>query len=141
MFTKLTGMTKTVEELNTKIREAAREELKPALAEACEIFKTEIPELEAITWNQYTPYFNDGEACEFSVGNMHAVTEEDSSYISTWSSGKVGSFSAGKSKLLRKFATSLETLEEALEICFGDHATVTINIRTGDIDVEEYDHD
>lgn len=27
----------------------------------------EFPELKAFAWDQYTPYFNDGEACEFRV--------------------------------------------------------------------------
>jgi hypothetical protein len=27
-----------------------------------------IPGVEAVRWQQYTPYFNDGEACEFGVG-------------------------------------------------------------------------
>lgn len=39
-----------------------------------ELFKQEvdklfklIPDLESIKWTQFTPYFNDGEACEFGV--------------------------------------------------------------------------
>lgn len=29
------------------------------------------PEVEAVRWHQYTPYFNDGEACEFSIYEAH----------------------------------------------------------------------
>lgn len=37
------------------------------------IFKTFFefyPEIAAVKWNQYTPYFNDGEPCEFCVGEF-----------------------------------------------------------------------
>jgi hypothetical protein len=32
--------------------------------------------VKAITWTQYTPYFNDGETCEFSVGDYHVTTND-----------------------------------------------------------------
>jgi hypothetical protein len=32
--------------------------------------------VKAITWTQYTPYFNDGDVCKFSVGD-HFVTTND----------------------------------------------------------------
>lgn len=34
------------------------------------------PELRAVTWSQYTPYFNDGEPCEFSVREFNGGTED-----------------------------------------------------------------
>lgn len=30
----------------------------------------EHPEVESIRWEQYTPYFNDGDACEFGFGEL-----------------------------------------------------------------------
>lgn len=30
--------------------------------------------VKAITWTQYTPYFNDGDVCEFSVGDYYVTT-------------------------------------------------------------------
>jgi hypothetical protein len=32
--------------------------------------------VKAITWNQYTPYFNDGDTCEFSVGEYYVTTSD-----------------------------------------------------------------
>jgi len=29
-----------------------------------------VPGVAAVGWNQYTPYFNDGEPCEFSIGSV-----------------------------------------------------------------------
>lgn len=33
------------------------------------------PEITSIFWTQYTPYFNDGDACEFSVHELHYTVE------------------------------------------------------------------
>ena len=30
------------------------------------------PEIAALRWRQYTPYFNDGEPCTFSVNDLYA---------------------------------------------------------------------
>lgn len=35
--------------------------------ETTKVFFVENPAVKAIVWNQYTPYFNDGDTCEFSV--------------------------------------------------------------------------
>jgi len=33
--------------------------------------------IKAVTWHQYTPYFNDGEPCEFSVYDMSVTSNEE----------------------------------------------------------------
>lgn len=33
------------------------------------------PEITSIHWTQYTPYFNDGDSCEFSVHELHYTVE------------------------------------------------------------------
>jgi hypothetical protein len=53
------------------------------------------PRVEAIKWEQFTPYFNDGDVCEFSVGtpemkvNDRPGIEEDDwdddGFVSIWS--------------------------------------------------------
>lgn len=37
----------------------------------------EDPGIESFGWIQYTPYFNDGEQCVFSVGNVWFLTPDD----------------------------------------------------------------
>jgi len=32
------------------------------------------PDVHALFWHQYTPYFNDGEQCEFSIGDIYKYT-------------------------------------------------------------------
>ena len=55
---------KQIEEL-TKLN---RENSKKVFQAAISGFFKAYPEVGMIRWTQYTPYFNDGEACEFSVG-------------------------------------------------------------------------
>jgi hypothetical protein len=49
------------------------------------------PEIESIFWTQYTPYFNDGDSCEFSVHELHYTVEglpsddHEGSYLHTQS--------------------------------------------------------
>ena len=35
------------------------------------------PEIGSITWTQYTPYFNDGDTCEFSVHDVNFLSTKD----------------------------------------------------------------
>jgi uncharacterized Zn finger protein len=67
-------------DLNAKIKalqeqaaKTSQEVFKASLAK----FFDNIPEIKMIFWRQYTPYFNDGDACEFSVGDVNFYTEED----------------------------------------------------------------
>ena len=54
-----------------KIAEEKREQLfmqvAPYIHEICKKFLDQCEELESIVWYQFTPYYNDGEACEFQI--------------------------------------------------------------------------
>ena len=52
--------------LKEKMQRDGQEALKVAFKE---FFETH-PEARAIVWTQYTPYFNDGDACEFGLGDF-----------------------------------------------------------------------
>lgn len=46
------------------------------------------PNVKSFGWHQYTPYFNDGDTCEFGVGDMWILTvddSEDDDDVDTWS--------------------------------------------------------
>lgn len=86
-----------LKELKDKIQEADQikaklvEDLKPKFKEIFEPIFAKWPELFAIKWNQYTPYFNDGETCYFGVNNLDFAlkgfdgNEEDTEDASDWS--------------------------------------------------------
>lgn len=67
-------------ELNQKIAEVQKEMREKSTGyielAAQSVFEN-CPEVESIFWTQYTPYFNDGEACEFSVNEIYFALEGD----------------------------------------------------------------
>lgn len=61
--TKLADLKKKQEELRKQIQEQAQ----VVFNDASKALFAEFPKLKAFGWRQYTPYFNDGETCEFSA--------------------------------------------------------------------------
>lgn len=127
------------------------------------------PNVEAVRWEQYTPYFNDGDVCEFSVGepeykfagvNEDAGDYEDGFVDPDYSSHPVVVGLIGTRKYdreAREFVTTpgsdpglTEAVHAFKEIAsgsyddllleaFGDHARVLV---TGEkITVDFYEHD
>jgi hypothetical protein len=67
-------------EINKKIealRNESTELSKKVFHTAVLNFFNRYPEVALITWTQYTPYFNDGDACEFSVHKPNFLSVED----------------------------------------------------------------
>jgi hypothetical protein len=56
-----------INELNQKMKEKSKELMKEAFRDFLEKYSEVV---ENVYWTQYTPYFNDGEACEFSVHDL-----------------------------------------------------------------------
>lgn len=54
-----------------------REEIRKTLDEVLKLFFAANPHVASISWRQYTPYFNDGDACEFSVGDPILTLRSD----------------------------------------------------------------
>jgi len=125
-----------------------------------------IPSATAIGWTQYTPYFNDGEACVFGVNGPDICTK----MISVNDDGEViteegealdylddyfdGTFSlaydkfpnddvqrkAMQAELDDAFAPMAGIPDEIMRRVFGDGVRVII-FRNGTVKVDEYDHD
>lgn len=133
-----------------------------------EIFE-KVPQLNAIRWTQYTPYFNDGDTCEFSVGDPYFTNAEgdeledltsygeydgegdhiwcaetytlrsDSSY--SQSTRDLAALTHPQLIALEKFAVLIqsEEMQDVMLAMFDDHVCVTAT-RDG-FDVDEYSHD
>lgn len=60
------------------------EQADPALLVAVIDAVLAFPEVEAIRWDQYTPYFNDGDPCEFSIYEVRVklvgIDDDDGDY-------------------------------------------------------------
>lgn len=73
MTNKLTELVKKIEDL----RETMKREGQYALKEVFVDFFDKHPEADSIVWVQYTPYFNDGDACIFSKYESELKVDPD----------------------------------------------------------------
>lgn len=123
-------------------KKAFEEELsahgKAALSEEFKKVFDAHPDLVAIRWRQYTPYFNDGDACRFSTHDFtmrltntpeDAGDEEDGFEYAFTSKGPIA-----------ESVSALGRLGDDVYLAvFGDHCEVTAT-REG-FEVDEYSHD
>lgn len=128
-----------------QIQEEAAAAVKAIAAPGFELFMREHPNIEAIRWTQHTPYFNDGEECVFSVGELYyklvgadGEDEDDFEYLSSYSKPE-GFDQQQWFKDLEQLASAISGSDEEMLAAFGDHVRVTVT-KEG-VDVEEYEHD
>lgn len=144
-------------------------EVTTAMRPAAEEFFAKYPQVRAITWTQYTPYFNDGDSCEFSVHEPHIFVvdqtegrdsgeeiedDTDISSMSPYDGYDIYALNAAVSArrdypdlnwVTQEFIDDFESFvaftsdEDTMETIFGDHTQVII-APTG-ITTVEYDHD
>lgn len=115
-----------------------------------------VPGVEAVKWNQYTPYFNDGEPCEFGIGEAYVRITGQDEEAGDNEDGFIGSYEmANYDRDIRRtiakaeytgvfpaydaLASAMEHFEEFLSESFGDHAEITAT-KSG-FAIEQYDHD
>lgn len=142
-------------ELERKIKSFGKE----AITEGFAPFFAANPAVDGVVWTQYTPYFNDGEACTFSVGDPALIldretaarlrpdqdfdeTEED---YTPWDHPL-----CFESWDLRETEFNQEKIgfgavwgqipEEVFLSVFGDHVKVTL-MRDGNVTIDDYEHD
>lgn len=144
------------EQLNAKLKDFGQE----AFTEGFAPFFAANPQVEGVTWTQYTPYFNDGDACEFSVHEPCLILNEQTARVIN-PDGDFDEYDADdfsgygnprrfESWDLRETTFNLEKIgfdavwsqipSEVFESVFGDHVEVRI-MRDGTVTVEEYSHD
>lgn len=115
--------------------EKQKEALKKQLAKAgekffAEKFKeifTKYPKLEEVSWNAFTPYFNDGEPCVFSSNHEYA----EIAYSGDDKEAKK------VEKEIVKFLSQFN--DELMLALLGDEVTITINKKG--ITISECRHD
>lgn len=114
------------------------------------------PNVTAIIWTQYAPYFNDGDECVFSVhpasftnandaGNVrwgeYDGEEEDVWVYDTDYGSTDGAEECLNTDMADEFSDMIQTaeMEDVMEAMFGNHVKV-IATRDG-FEVDGYDHD
>ncbi len=65
-----------------KIKQDLTQKLQPKFKDIFIPFFDKYPEVKEIKWRQYTPYFNDGEPCEFGVNELNGFfgTDDECEY-------------------------------------------------------------
>lgn len=132
-------------------REELTQQVQNVLKEGLQQFMRDHSEIKALTWCQYTPYFNDGDECVFRVGEISFSTEpqnlEDIDREVFW--GEEGedwysydhpdTVSKETFDAFRALIKVLNDSEEDLEVALGNHVKVLV---TADgIEIEEFEHD
>ncbi len=144
-------MSKRYKELQEKmasIRKNMHEEANKYFKEESQQLFDRHPKLESFGWTQYTPYFNDGEACEFSTytdePNINDEKGWDISYKKCQPKDYKGQanpdYDAEFAKMYNDVKDFLSIFEDAdLEEMYGDHVEITVT-REG-VTTDEYSHD
>lgn len=137
----LSAFSKEFEEIQAEFTGRARKMFTTSLKE---LFESN-PDLGAVTWEQYTPYFNDGDECTFSVNEPTFVPlvvreqeEDEDDYDYRYDSGMKEN---ADMTAVSRFITKHDDLMQAL---YGDHVQVLVkrNKEGGIVvEVEEYEHD
>jgi hypothetical protein len=123
---------------------------KDAVGSLFKRFFTENQKATAVGWHQYTPYFNDGEPCEFSVHDFYYSTKQGVDFSEVTSldededgAGFVDDYSrakAGEGALKEAVSTLRRAVDEDIfETAFGDHVMVIAT--PAGFHVSEYSHD
>jgi hypothetical protein len=93
--------------------------------------------IESVSWTQYTPYFNDGEECVFSV-HTDWLNVNDEDY---YDRDEIEGWDESEEAIIKEIKTVLGNIpEDFFRELFGDHAQITLK-KNGEIVVTEYDHE
>ena len=131
-----------VKEYDAKLK-AMRTELSNEFNKQFKVISQEIfaahPEIIKFGWLQYTPYFNDGDACVFGYYGMHVCVDPETADDSIYDWEEMYGDTAKKYPALKAFEQILEASTDILLEMFGDHVQVIVT--PAGIDVSEYEHD
>ena len=132
-MTTLSEVSTKIQTARAELREFAKTQGAEAIGAAFKPFFAAFPDAADIRWTQYTPHFNDGDACTFSVHEPE-IRDENGDKFSNYGSDKP------PEGMLDAFDTIWSTVDdELLEYAFGDGYEITIT--SEGVTVEEYDHD
>jgi hypothetical protein len=140
----------TIKKAKAKYEEAVKSIGKVGFANAAKTLFEKHPTLTYIKWLQYTPYFNDGETCEFGIHGVYyseapIEKDEDGNIQIDDGSEEYAGYSnpRGKNKVLasdmKDFEQLVESLSDSCKDAFGDHVQVIIT--TEGVEVTDYEHD
>lgn len=135
MFDKMNALKAARDEYVAKLKA----EGETAVKECLRGFFAAHPEVKALRWRQYTPYFNDGDECRFGIHEPE-VRVGDGDWNDSWGLGYKNDNPPKQLQAdLQEMYKALQGNRDAMEIAFGDHAQITATAES--VTVEEYEHD
>lgn len=150
MFEAVEALTKKYEEMQAQLSAEGQAAVKLMFRD----FFAAHPSVAAVRWTQYTPHFNDGDPCTFSVREADLRLQDGDDWLTSWdlskhANGRLTRLLQGRTE---KGLDSLEddfvklsdllqsdSLSGILKITFGDGYEVTATREA--ITAEHYDHD
>ncbi len=139
---------KKKEEISKSLQERGEIEIKGALKG---LF-AEFPNIEAIRWTQYAPYFNDGDPCVFRVHDAdYKLVSPDKSESSSGNAEDADEYGdwieayrpskdkAPEHNAVCGFSRALQEIGSSMEDVFGTDKQIICTRES--IRVESYDHD
>ena len=128
----------------------------------CKNIFEKYPKIESFGWNQYTPYFNDGDTCTFSANTDYLSVNGEYADDAEWSNEvnvtNWGTYNREKKVYEGRVEVKNEKYDKDLDVAaseirkflmtfdddffmsrFGDHSDITVT-KEG-IEVDDYDHD
>lgn len=145
-----------------KLKEEMLEASNKIFTEMTKVIFEEHPKVKSFGWNQYTPYFNDGETCTFFANTdyiyINGMSVDESEWINeniitsygTWNREEkvykdrtevpnlnYDSELVKANDEIKEFLCNFD--EEFFMSQFGDHAEVTVTAEG--VSVDEYEHD
>lgn len=148
----LETLQKQIEEQIKPLKEEYQKKAGAALYKLAEAIFDKHTQIVGLHWLQYTPYFNDGDACVFHVRcegdviiNLNGV-EYETVYgyfddVPKELEETLESIHLEAKEDLRVFTNFIDNNEELMQELFGDHCKVIIRKGSKTVEVETYDHD
>ena len=146
-MTKLADLKAKIAKLNAEVKEASVN----ALNEGFEDIFNAFPTLTSFSWNQYTPYWNDGDECTFRVNEYSvfprftdepADSEEDYQDAGEFNEDGASPEHNKAFKQIRELIGAID--EDTMKSVYDNHVTVVISKNEdGKIvsSTEEFEHD
>lgn len=152
-------MSAVIDEAIIKIVAAKKQMMKTCDDALATIFKeifNKYPRINTIYWAQYTPYFNDGEECVFSVNDVHFTSknwkdvhrpyDDDECFeVTVWNNEKNkftmrDDVSEEMFDDMKKITKLLQgDLEDHLRLAYDDH--VFVRVHRNATEITEHDHE
>lgn len=151
----VTDLNSSVIEL-LKMKEEMQAKMKAQLDATVKNFFKVVPKMKAITWVQYSPYFNDGDECIFHVRSVSVLNfvpkyfsryyqddlAEDNRHtiiLSDYDNVNEDLLSAEEIEACTAIQNFISNNEDFMYDLYGNH--VSIRITENGAEVSDYDHD